>query len=180
MRAIPGTGFSRTFSVLAAAFLVALLAGPPTRSHAQSQPANPPEALQAATDLVALMSKDLMRQMSAQVIGAMWPGIERDLRQKRPSMSDELMADLRREFEQITTKFMIDVMKDGPEIYARHFTAQELRDMIAFYRTPTGVKALQLMPQVMAETMKAITPRMQNLEAELSAAFARVLRQRGI
>ena len=30
---------------------------------------------------------------------------------------------------------MANVMADAPQIYARHFTATELREMLAFYRT---------------------------------------------
>jgi len=37
---------------------------------------------------------------------------------------------------------MMNIIAEGPAIYARHFTAQELREIMAFYRTPTGGKLL--------------------------------------
>ena len=38
-------------------------------------------------------------------------------------------------------------------IYDRHFTEAELRDFVAFYKTPAGKKSISLMPQLMMETM---------------------------
>ena len=42
----------------------------------------------------------------------------------------------------------------GPKyvaMYAEAFTEQELRDLIAFYRTPTGQKALTLLPELASQ-----------------------------
>ena len=40
-------------------------------------------------------------------------------------------------------------------IYADNFTAAELRELIAFYKTPTGQKFLEKTPLVMQQTMAA-------------------------
>ena len=40
-------------------------------------------------------------------------------------------------------------------IYARNFTVEEIRQIVAFYKTPVGVKTLTTMPQVVNETMQA-------------------------
>lgn len=40
-------------------------------------------------------------------------------------------------------------------IYADNFTAAELRELIAFYQTPTGQKLLEKTPLVMQQTMAA-------------------------
>ncbi|HKH49851.1 MAG TPA: DUF2059 domain-containing protein [Thermoanaerobaculia bacterium] len=45
----------------------------------------------------------------------------------------------------------------GPQIsdlYMRTFTEAELRDLIAFYKTPTGRKSLEKMPEVMQESFR--------------------------
>lgn len=39
-------------------------------------------------------------------------------------------------------------------IYDKHFTEQELRDLVAFYKTPTGQKSIQVMPDVFKEAMQ--------------------------
>ena len=40
-------------------------------------------------------------------------------------------------------------------IYMRHFTENEIQEMIRFYKTPTGQKLVQKQPQVMQESMQA-------------------------
>ena len=39
-------------------------------------------------------------------------------------------------------------------VYARHFSHQDVRDMIAFYETPLGMKTLEVMPKLMQESMQ--------------------------
>lgn len=50
-------------------------------------------------------------------------------------------------------------------LYSRNFTADELKQIAAYYRTPVGMKSMQLMPQVMAESMaigqRVTMPRIQ-------------------
>lgn len=41
------------------------------------------------------------------------------------------------------------------QIYERHFSVEELRDTVAFYRTPTGQKLARTMPVVAHESMQA-------------------------
>lgn len=40
------------------------------------------------------------------------------------------------------------------EIYAKYLTESELADLITFYRTPTGRKSIEVMPQLMTEAMQ--------------------------
>ncbi|HSB10080.1 MAG TPA: DUF2059 domain-containing protein [Blastocatellia bacterium] len=52
-------------------------------------------------------------------------------------------------------------------IYDKHFTEQELKDLLAFYTSPTGQKAIQLMPDLLKESMEKaaeiINPRLMRL-----------------
>jgi hypothetical protein len=98
-----------------------------------------------------------------------WPDIERRLSNQ---VDRAALAELRIHLDQIQ-----DIMKDAPAIYARRFTAQELRE-IGFYRTPTGQKSLREMPQVMAEAVALIVPRMADIQGEVQTSFGRVLRER--
>ena len=40
-------------------------------------------------------------------------------------------------------------------VYDRHFSDDELRQLIAFYQTPIGKKSAQVLPQVMSEAQQA-------------------------
>ena len=165
----------RIFAVL----IVAFLAGPcATRALAQSQPSA--ETMQAANDLMAIMSPDTVRQMVTGMTAQVWPSIEREVRAKRSDVDQATMSELRAEFETIQMRYMANVMADAPALYAKHFSAAELRDMIAFYKTSTGQKALKVMPQVMTDVIAMIMPRMQGLQAQIIGAFNEVLRKKGI
>lgn len=56
-------------------------------------------------------------------------------------------------------------------IYDKHFTESELRDLVAFYKTPTGQKAIDVIPAVMGEAMQRGTEllgaRMMKLVADV-------------
>ncbi len=43
------------------------------------------------------------------------------------------------------------------ELYDKYFTEEELKDIIAFYRTPTGKKTVQVMPKLVNDTMQKST-----------------------
>jgi len=43
-----------------------------------------------------------------------------------------------------------------PPVYDKYFSEEELRQMVAFYRTPVGRKAIEVMPSVMQEAGRAI------------------------
>jgi hypothetical protein len=138
-----------------------------------------PDALQAARELVAILSTDTMKQLTAQVIAQIWPRLEGDLRAKRPSVTADQLNELKSEFQRIQYEFLMKSMEDAPAIYARYFTAQELREILAFYRTPVGEKSLKVMPQIMGETMAVLMPRMQDIQIQTMDAFSKVLKQRG-
>jgi hypothetical protein len=112
------------------------------------------------------------------VTAQVWPRIEQSLRAKQ-SITDSQLSDLRKEYERIQFEFIAKVMDDAPSIYARHFTASELRELLAFYQTPLGEKSLRVLPQVTAETMASMMPRMQQLQTQVLEAFVKVLRERG-
>jgi len=137
------------------------------------------EALEAARDLLVLMSRDLVTHLAGQVTTQMWPAIESRLRAYNPNIDTEAIADLRKELDRIQFEYMMNIVAEGPAIYARHFTAQELREIIAFYRTPTGGKLLQLTPQLSTEVMGMVSPHMSEFHAQTVETFRKVLRSRG-
>lgn len=67
-----------------------------------------------------------------------------------------------------------DLIKKLVPLYSKHFTEQEIEDLIAFYRTTTGKKMIDKMPVILQESMEiGRTWGMelaQKLEKEISAA----------
>jgi uncharacterized protein len=155
--------------------LMLLLCGAGLQARADDAPS--PEALAAAKDLMAVISPDMLKQLATSISATFWPVVEQ--RAKADKIDDATIAELRAEFERIQVAFASDAMKDAPPIYARHFTVPELKELTAFYQTPTGAKALHEMPQVMGELTTQMVPRLQDLQRQTSEAFTRILHEHG-
>ena len=97
-----------------------------------------------------MVNADTMSQMSSAMTAQIWPSIENSLVSKVDAAT---LAELRGEFERSVAAFAGETMKYAPAVYARHFSAQELHEIVAFYRTQTGAKALHVMPKVMGYVM---------------------------
>ena len=151
--------------------LATCLVGP-----ARAQDSASPEALQAAKKLAALMTGDTVTQVSHALTTQIWPTIER---QFAPKVDSATLAELRSEFERSVTEFSGETMKDAPAVYAKYFSVQELHDMLAFYRSPTGAKALKVMPQVLTDVSTQIQPRMQAFQRTLNERVAAVMQKHG-
>jgi hypothetical protein len=64
-----------------------------------------------------------------------------------------------------------NIVDDMAEVYARVFTVQELRDTLAFYRTPSGQAALNKMPIVMQQLMPLVMKTMPRVFAAAESDF---------
>jgi hypothetical protein len=58
-------------------------------------------------------------------------------------------------------------------IYDKYFTESELRDIIGFYKSSTGKKAIAILPQVVGDSMsrtnEILLPKMSSIMAEIIA-----------
>jgi hypothetical protein len=147
------------------------LVGP---ARAQDTPSA--EALAAAQDLSALMSGESMANLRAAVTSQVWGAMEHDIGSRA---SPAAVAEIKAEFERAVAELSDAIMQDAPAIYARHFTAQELKDMVAFYRSPAGTKAMKEMPLVLTEIGQQTAPRLMHLQQGLGARVDAILRKYG-
>jgi uncharacterized protein len=152
----------------------------PPPAAAPSPGAPSPEALAVAKELISVLSGDMVKDLAAKTIAQAWPSIEQGLRGRYPQMDDAAVAELRAEFEKQIVANMTEHMAEAPAIYARYLTVQEMRDIQAFYRTPTGAKTLTLMPQIMGEVMGNLGPRMQGAMQRINVAFGEILKKHGL
>lgn len=57
------------------------------------------------------------------------------------------------------------------KLYDKYFTLQELKDMLAFYKSPTGQKSLDVLPQLTNEAIQMInqeaTPKLREVSAQI-------------
>ena len=143
---------------------------------AAQTPAAPPDAMAAAKELATVMGGDTVGQMSAALTAQIWPNIEQQLGSKVDAAT---LTELRGQFEASLSNFTKEVMADSPAVYARHFTVDELRAMLAFYKSPVGRKALETMPTVMTELGQQMAPRMQAFQNDLHAKMEATLKKHG-
>ena len=160
------------FGIVAAVFMSLLASFPARADDAPS-----PEGVQAAQELFAILSGDMMKQLTGQVTNALWPQVEAQAHADK--IDDATIGEMRQAFDRIQVAFIDEAMKDAPPIYARHFTVAELHELAAFYKSPTGAKALHVLPQVMGEFTTALVPRLQTVQKETGDAFDKILREHG-
>jgi len=58
-------------------------------------------------------------------------------------------------------------------VYDKYFTEAELRDIIGFYKSSTGKKAIAMMPQILDDSMRLtneiLLPKMSSIMGEIIA-----------
>ena len=64
-------------------------------------------------------------------------------------------------------------------VYAESFTEKELKDLIAFYQTPTGQKAAKKQPELMQKGMQLGQQEVKNHLPELQAMMMKHMQEKG-
>ncbi|MGC2475304.1 MAG: DUF2059 domain-containing protein [Candidatus Sulfotelmatobacter sp.] len=84
------------------------------------------------------------------------------MKKRRPDVSEEEMARLDRQSEDLIKNFPLDdMLNDMIPVYQKHFTKADIDGLTAFYSSPTGQKFLHEIPAVTGETMRVVLPRIQ-------------------
>jgi uncharacterized protein len=123
----------------------------PQAQPTQPQPAPSPEALAAAHDLMVIVKpEDRFKAMLPMIMQNLKPAVV----QGRPEVEQQFDATLPLLLEN-AQKRVDDLANTIATIYASNFTPQELRDLIAFYQTPTGKKLLERQTVIAQQSMAA-------------------------
>lgn len=169
-----------TKNLLAAALLVALAC---TAAAAQEQsPQVSPEKRALIKELLELTDaaknaeaiKDSMYAQQEKIIpeaiaravdadGRFTPVERQAIKDAIAAESAETMSRLKQSFDQRINLAQI-VEEISLVVYDRYYTESELRDLLAFYKSPTGRKTIQIMPKLFADslqmTAERLTPKM--------------------
>lgn len=70
-------------------------------------------------------------------------------------------------------------LSDAAPIMAKLYTTDELEQLVAFYETPLGQKALKSMPEVMREIQARMPSRLQNFQQRIAAKLQERLEAAG-
>jgi hypothetical protein len=115
-----------------------------------SSPAIDPERLAAARDL--LQATNTEAQFSTVI-----PMMFGQLKQSIPPSGPKMQEELDKVFAEIQTQFIerrTEVLDQIAILYAQKFTAEEMKALADFYRSPIGQKFIAAVPELTAEAMK--------------------------
>lgn len=120
------------------------------------------------------MGEQLGDAVSSQLINAM-----RTQQPNMPPRAAEIISEVTREH---LNRFMNDPATiDGMvDLYARHFTQEEIQTVVAFYKTPTGAKMAGEMPKLTAESMQLTQGRMATVLPALQRDLLQRLQAEGL
>jgi hypothetical protein len=95
------------------------------------------------------------------------PMIARDL--------NEVAAKLRTEL----TPRIVELLDEAARLYATRFTEQELKDALAFYRTPLGKKIITEEPMVLDQSMRNAETWAAKFGEEVMGKFRAEMKRKG-
>ena len=98
--------------------------------------------------------------------------------QSNPMLSgplNEVAAKLRAEL----TPRVAELLNDGAKLYASRFTEQELKDVLAFYKSPLGRKVVAQEPSILDQSAANVDDWANKLADEVIAKFRAEMRKKG-
>jgi uncharacterized protein len=95
------------------------------------------------------------------------PGLAKDL--------NEVAAQLRKEYDPKRAELLNAVARE----YAAHFTEQELKDLVAFYKTPLGQKVVTEEPRALDASLRQAQDWANNFSEEVIAKMRAEMKKRG-
>lgn len=143
------------------------------RKDKKESPPTPQEIIVVAPPQASVMTKALERDIRrllevSNVIERNLNSIDplfENYKRSLPSVPKDVWEDLKREFK---AEFNADVIAEMyVPIYARHFTPEEVKKMLAFYESPVGRKMITEMPLVEADAYIAGFERGRTLQKKV-------------
>jgi hypothetical protein len=101
---------------------------------------------------IILIKSDLREWIQAQKIA---PAEKKRLEAEMDESAQRILTRLRAEFpKRINMGEILEIVM--LEVYDKYFTEAEVKDLIDFYKTPTGQKFIKILPQISAEMLPRI------------------------
>jgi hypothetical protein len=142
-------------------------------ASAQQQPS--PAALSAARELMEIKG---VKNLVAPVVVGVIEQTKGSILQTNPALGkdlDEIGVQLRTEYEPRTSELTEQIVR----LYAQRFTEQELKEAVAFYKTPLGKKILVEEPRILDESYARIQQWANMLRDEVTSRLRVEMKKRG-
>jgi hypothetical protein len=159
--------------VLAAAAGLLALVALPTAMCAQAPNA---ERIAAAKELMQIAG-------AAKQFDEVMPYLMRQLAQSFTAMAPDKAAEIGEVFGQLGSKFVDrkgELIDEIAALYAERLTSEELAGLIAFYKSPIGMKFVAVQPEIMRQSIVAGQRWSARLGREIEEEARKELKKRGV
>jgi hypothetical protein len=149
------------------------LADLPARAQQPKPPT--PSALAVAKELIEVKG-------ATHMFDPVIPGVIETAKNTYLKTSPQLSKDLNEVAAQLRTEYAskrADLATQVATIYAEHFTEPELKQALAFYKTPLGKKLIVEEAQVLEQSMSTVQTWADKFADEMLARFRVEMRKRG-
>lgn len=135
----------------------------------------PADALPVARELITVMrATDQFKLIFPTIMQSLKPAIV----QGRPQIEKDIDAMMPVLLEGVNSRIN-EITDQMAGVYARTFTVDEMRQLIAFYQTPVGQKLLEKLPTLVQESMSIGQAWGRRLATELRDSMVDALRKKG-
>ena len=168
--------FRRTARSLSAVAVLAIaLSGAAFAQQQAPQPKISPTAMLLAKELV-----DLKGEAAAYdpLVNGVIEYHKNFYMQNNPNLSKDLNEVAQKLAGDLAPR-KVEMQQEITRIYASHFTEQELKDALAFYKSPLGQKLISEEPKALEETLKAADDWSRKFATEVDAKFRAEMQKRG-
>jgi uncharacterized protein len=107
--------------------------------------AQTPDSQAKRADIIRLLRMTGAAKGAAQAVDLMLPSLKQAMPQVPEQVWQEFRSEVREE----------DMIELTYEIWNKHFSHQEIRDLIRFYQSPTGLKIIRETPTIQEESLVA-------------------------
>jgi len=143
---------------------------------------SPAQAQQPTANALALAKEIIIVKGGNAIYEPVVPQVVEQARglflQSNPMLSkdiNEVAAKLQAELTPRTA----ELLNDGARLYAAKFTEQELKDVLAFYKSPVGRKVIAQEPVILDQSGSNVEEWANKLADEVIAKFRAEMRRRG-
>ena len=174
---LSAAGLAATFALVGAPAMAQAPKQGAAPAAPQTQPLKPasPAALAAAREILAMKNASAMYQSAV-------PNIVEQTKNALIQQNLNYQKDLNEVAVKVAKELAGREQEIGTEIakiYASHFTEQELKDLLAFYQSPLGKKAVEEEPQVFVASRQYMEQWAQTFSEEINGKFRAEMRARG-
>lgn len=135
------------------------------------------------SDIKLLMEMTGSTNIAKQFAGTISQQMFRTLKSARPDIPDRALAIMDKELLALLSERLSapgGLVDQVIPVYDKYFTHAEILELIAFYQTPVGQKAIQVLPRVVSDSILAGQRWGQSLGPEIQKRVTEALKKDGM